>query len=188
MPFVTEEIYHALKDQSVDLCVKQIETSIMVSNADAQILKQSDLLKTAITAIRDARVKAQIKNKDVVTLYCTTKAAENWTSITNLLCKQVNAVSLQMVDSPVADTIQLVIGGDRFYVKADKELDTTAQKAELENDLNYYIRFLESVEKKLSNERFVQNAKPEVVELERKKQSDAQEKIKLLQESLRNLS
>jgi valyl-tRNA synthetase len=100
----------------------------------------------------------------------------------------VNAASLQMVDSPVADTIQLVIGGDRFYVKADKELDTTAQKAELENELKYYIGFLESVEKKLSNERFVQNAKPEVVELERKKQSDAQEKIKLLQESLRNLS
>ena len=187
MPFVTEEIYHALRDQSVDICVKQIEPSTLISDADVQILKQSDLLKTAITAIRDARVKAQIKNKDVVTLYCTTKAAENWTSITDLLCKQVNAASLEMVDTPVADTIQLVIGGDRFYVKADKELDTTAQRLELENELKYFVGFLESVEKKLSNERFVQNAKPEVVELERKKQADAQEKIKLLQESLRNL-
>ena len=187
MPFVTEEIYHALRDQSVDLCVKQIEPSTLISDADAQILKQSDLLKNAISAIRDARVKAQIKNKDVITLYCNTKAPENWTTITDLLCKQVNAASLEMVESPVADTIQLVIGGDRFFVKADKELDTTAQRVELENELKYYTGFLESVEKKLNNERFVQNAKPEVVELERKKQSDAQEKIKLLEESLRNL-
>jgi len=80
------------------------------------------------------------------------------------------------------------VGGDRFYVKADKEVDTSAQKAELEADLNYYVGFLESVEKKLSNERFVQNAKPEVVDLERKKQADAMEKIKLLQESISNLS
>jgi len=187
MPFVTEEIYHALREQPVDLCVKQIELPAQHLDADIQILSQADLLKNAITTIRDARVKAQIKNKDEITLYCTAKDSKLWVSVSDLLCKQVNANSFTITDASVPDTIQLVIGGDRIYVKTEKELDTSAQKAQLEADLKYYTGFLESVEKKLSNERFVQNAKPEVVELERKKQADALEKIKLLQESIQNL-
>jgi len=62
MPFVTEEIYHALRDQPADLCVKQINQSKHSSETGEVILKQADLLKSSITAIRDARVKAQIKN------------------------------------------------------------------------------------------------------------------------------
>jgi valyl-tRNA synthetase len=167
--------------------VKQIELPAQHLDADIQILSQADLLKNAITTIRDARVKAQIKNKDEITLYCTAKDSKLWVSVSDLLCKQVNANSFTITDASVPDTIQLVIGGDRIYVKTEKELDTSAQKAQLEADLKYYTGFLESVEKKLSNERFVQNAKPEVVELERKKQADALEKIKLIQESIQNL-
>jgi valyl-tRNA synthetase len=187
MPFVTEEIYHALRQQPVDLCVKQIEIATSNLHDDVQILNQAELLKNAITAIRDARVKAQIKNKDAITLYCTAKDAQLWESVSDLLCKQVNATSFSLTDAAITDTIQLVLGGDRIYIKTEKELDTSAQKAQLEADLKYYTGFLESVEKKLSNERFVQNAKPEVVDLERKKQADAMEKIRLLQESIQNL-
>jgi valyl-tRNA synthetase len=64
-------------------------------------------------------------------------------------------------------------------------LDTTAQKEQLEKDLEYLKGFLQSVEKKLGNERFVQNARPEVIETERKKKADAEEKIKVIEESLR---
>jgi valyl-tRNA synthetase len=67
-------------------------------------------------------------------------------------------------------------------------VDTTAQKEQLLKDLEYQKGFLISVEKKLSNERFVQNAKPEVVEVERKKKTDAEEKIKAIEESLAALS
>ena len=63
-------------------------------------------------------------------------------------------------------------------------VDNEAQKAQLQKDLDYLRGFLASVEKKLSNERFVQNAKPEVIEAERKKQVDAMEKIKVIEESL----
>jgi valyl-tRNA synthetase len=99
----------------------------------------------------------------------------------------VNAISFEYTNDPIQDTIQLVIGGDRFYLKSDQEIDTSAQRKELEAEISYYQGFLDSVEKKLSNERFIQNAKPEVVELERKKQADAMEKIKMLQESIANL-
>jgi valyl-tRNA synthetase len=63
-------------------------------------------------------------------------------------------------------------------------LDTVAQKEQLQKELDYHRGFLISVEKKLGNERFVQNAKPEVVEVERKKKADAEQKIQALEESL----
>jgi valyl-tRNA synthetase len=67
-------------------------------------------------------------------------------------------------------------------------LDTASQKEQLQKDLEYHKGFLISVEKKLSNERFVQNAKPEIVEIERKKKADAEAKIKAIEESLGSLS
>ncbi len=189
MPFVTEEIYHLLREkQEVDICVKQVNTSFKFRDSDRIILNQAEVLKAAITAIRDARVKSGIKNKEGIAVFGTVKDKQVWTSIQELLCKQVNAISFEYSNDPIANTIQLVIGGDRFYLKSDQKIDTSAQRKELEAEISYYQGFLDSVEKKLSNERFVQNAKPEVVELERKKHADAMEKIKMLQESIANLS
>jgi valyl-tRNA synthetase len=103
------------------------------------------------------------------------------------LCKQINAEAFNFTDDAVADTIQLVLGADRLYIKTDQILDTSVQRKSLEDELTYYKGFLASVEKKLSNEKFVANAKGEVVDMERKKQADAIAKISLLEESLRNL-
>ena len=188
MPFVTEEMYHLLRDeQPVDLCVRQMDASFIARPADHAILTEAVLLKSAITAIRDARVKAQIKNKDAVSLFVAAKEKSVWLPIQELLCKQVNAKAFSFTDDAVAETIQLVIGGDKFYVKADQVLDTSIQRKELETELAYFQGFLESVEKKLSNEKFVSNAKPEVVDMERKKQADTLDKINMLKEGLANL-
>ena len=188
MPFVTEEMYHLLRDeQPVDLCVRQMDASFIARDLDDAILKEAVLLKSAISTIRDARVKAQIKNKDAVSLFVAAKDRSVWLPIQELLCKQVNAKAFSFTDDAVADSIQLVIGGDKFYVKADQVLDTSIQRKELETELAYFQGFLESVEKKLSNEKFVNNAKEEVVDMERKKQADALDKIKMLKEGLANL-
>ena len=188
MPFVTEEMYHLLNDdQPVDLCVRQMDASFLARPADHALLSEAVLLKSAISTIRDARVKAQIKNKDAVSLYLAAKEKAVWLPIQELLCKQVNAKAFSFTDDAVAETIQLVIGGDKFYVKADQVLDTSLQRKELETELAYFQGFLESVEKKLSNEKFVSNAKQEVVDMERKKQADALDKIKMLKEGLANL-
>jgi valyl-tRNA synthetase len=188
MPFVTEEIYHLLKEnQSTDLCVRQLDSSFVFRDTDRAILQEADLLKAAITAIRDARLKAQIKNKDAVSLYATVTENATWHAIQEILCKQINAVAFNFTDDAVADTIQLVLGADRLYIKTDQILDTSVQRKSLEDELTYYKGFLASVEKKLSNEKFVANAKGEVVDMERKKQADAIAKISLLEESLRNL-
>jgi len=92
MPFVTEEMYHLLREnQSVDLCVKQLDASFVARGEDRSVLNEAELLKSAITAIRDARVKAGIKNKEAITLYATVKDKTVWVSIKELLCKQINA-------------------------------------------------------------------------------------------------
>ena len=188
MPFVTEEIYHLLKEnQSTDLCIRQLDSSFVFRDTDRAILQEADLLKAAITAIRDARLKAQIKNKDSVSLYATVTEKATWHAIQEILSKQINAVAFDFTDDAVADTIQLVLGADRLYIKTDQILDTSVQRKSLEDELTYYKGFLASVEKKLSNEKFVANAKGEVVDMERKKQADAIAKISLLEESLRNL-
>ena len=77
---------------------------------------------------------------------------------------------------------------DRFFIETEVQIDAAALKAELLKDLDYQKNFLASVIKKLSNERFVQNAKPEVVELERRKQADAEARIGTIEESLKHLS
>lgn len=189
MPFVTEEMYHLLNPQvNTDLCVRQMDPNFVSRTDDKKILAEADLLKSAITAIRDARVKAKIKNKDAITLYCTTKDQNVWKAVQELLCKQTNAVSFTFTEEVIADTIQLVVGSDRIYLQTDQVVDTSAQRSELETELNYYKGFLEAVDKKLSNERFMQNAKPEVVDLEKKKKADALEKIRMIEESIANLN
>ena len=188
MPFVTEEIYHLLREQQpVDLCVRQLDLALQPLDADVQSLKEGELLKSAITAIRDARVKAQIKNKDAIVLYCTTQEEKEWEIIRPLLSKQVNASAFSFTQDAIANTIQLVVGTTKLYIETEQVIDTSAQRKSLEDELAYYHGFLASVEKKLSNEKFVQNAKPEVVDMEMKKQHDAMQKIAMLQESLANL-
>jgi valyl-tRNA synthetase len=165
LPFITEEIYHALSDRAAgdDLMVRQLPV-IEQSTVNEAIIQQGNHLKSVITAIRDARNKNNVKPK------------------------QINASSIEMTKEPVAGGISLVVGVDKLYVLLnDTTIDTDAQKAQLEKDLQYFVGFLQSVEKKLSNEKFVQNAKPEVIAMEQKKQADAMAKIKTIEESLKLL-
>src|SRR6185437_618521 len=183
MPFITEEIYHLLADrpEGDDLCVKQFVTE---GAADADILAEGQLLKDVITALRDARNKAQLKPKERVDLYIQTGLKSTYEHIGPILCKQVNASGICMPDTLPGGTLTVVRGKDKFAMVTARILDDDKQKEEMRKELQYLKGFLESVNKKLSNERFVQNAKPEVVDLERKKKDDAEAKIKILEESL----
>lgn len=184
MPFLTEEIYHLLQDREDDLCVRQFTA---LQPANEKILQSGALLKETISAIRDARTKAQLKQRDAIVLSIQTAQQTTYEEIQHLLAKQVNATEVHFVNAAVPDCINVVVQKDRFFLATEKELDTTSQKEQLLKDLEYYRGFLGSVEKKLSNEKFVQNAKPEVVAMEQKKKADAEEKIIAIEESLKTL-
>ncbi|NCI46624.1 valine--tRNA ligase [Sediminibacterium soli] len=184
MPFISEEIYHLLNDRNDDLCVKLTAAPTPPS---PHLLEAGELLKQVISALRDARNRNQLKPKDTIQLHVQTANTTGFAAIEHILAKQVNASSVAFTEQTIADSIVVAVEKDKFFIVSEKELDTGNLKAELLKDLEYQQQFLESVKKKLSNERFVQNAKPEVVDLERKKQADAEARIKTIQESLQNL-
>ncbi|MFN4007571.1 MAG: valine--tRNA ligase, partial [Chitinophagaceae bacterium] len=185
MPFITEEIYHQLQERANDICVSQIQAPKPV---DSSIVAAGELLKQVITQLRDARNKNQLKPKDTIELSVQTQAAATYQQIAGILQKQVNAVSFTVVDAPTPSAIVVAVEQDKFYLKSNAAVDTNALKAELEKDLAYQKGFLESVMKKLSNERFMANAKPDVIANEEKKKADAEARIKTIEESLATLS
>ena len=183
-PFITEEIYHLLKTQTVDLCITQASS---FQEPNGKILAQGSLLKNVISSLRDARNKNQLKPKESIELYIQTVSAETYQGIENILCKQINASSIHFTNELVANSIVVAIEKDKFYIQSEKQLDSATLKDDLLKDLQHQQGFLLSVQKKLSNERFVSNARPEVIELERKKQADAEDRIRTIQESLAGL-
>jgi valyl-tRNA synthetase len=185
MPFVTEEIYHQLEDRNDDITVKHYPP---ITDPRADILVKGVLLKEVITAIRDARNKAQLKPRETIRLHILPGDTSIYQSILSILARQVNAETIAFTNEPLSNCINVVVQKDKFFIETTTVLDSSSQKEQLQKDLEYQRGFLLSVEKKLSNERFVQNAKPEVVDIERKKKADAEAKIRAIEESLDNLA
>ena len=183
MPFITEEIYHQLhtRKEGDDLTISQLTKPVATS---PDILKKGILLKEVITGLRDIRNKQQLKPKEIIKLFIQTESPEQYATLEQILHKQVNAESISYVEDTVTETISAVIGKDKFFLQSERVIDTGSQKQELVKELEYQKGFLLSIEKKLGNERFVSNAKPDVIELERKKKTDAEMKIKIIEESL----
>jgi valyl-tRNA synthetase len=184
MPFITEEIYHLLKERNDDLMIKQF---VAVQEADMEILKLGDKLKKIITGVRDAKNKNNVKPKDKVSLFIETNAIDSFQSIVEILIKQTNADDLIFNVTPTTSSIMTIVGNEKIYIKSDTAIDTAVQKEKLTKDLKYLKGFLIAVEKKLGNDKFVQNARPEVIELERKKKQDAETKIEVIEQTLSSL-
>jgi valyl-tRNA synthetase len=190
MPFITEEIYHLLKDREDDLMVRQLENNM---HTDEIILLKGSILKRDITSIRDGRKKHKIKNSEQIKFMGNASADLIYLqdrSLLTLLQKQTNC--FYFIPDNIEKNIpnEIIINSDdrAFFLTVHEAIDKTIQKEKLQKDLNYLKGFLNTIEKKLSNDRFVQNAKAEVIELERKKKSDAEAKILAIEQSLSSLS
>ena len=182
MPFITEEIYHLLEDRNDDLCVKQFKP---FSDSDNQILEQGELLKQFITGVRDIRNKQLIKPKEKVEIYIEShseKIIKPWLKIFE---KQINASAVSFTNESVKESLNLVIGKNNLYIKTDKPIDKAQSQEDLKSELEHLNNFLLSVNRKLENEKFMANAKPEVVALEQKKKEDATSRIAVIKNLLK---
>jgi len=182
MPFITEEIYHQLTQREDDICIKQYSKK---SAPDNKILQTGNLLKSVITGLRDVRNKQQLKPKETIQLYIQTEQLENYKSIENILAKQLNTAEIVFTNDNISGSFTTVIDKDTFYIITERPVNMENQKAELLNELEHLQNFLSSVDKKLGNEKFVQNAKPDVLALELKKKADALDKIKVIEDRLK---
>jgi valyl-tRNA synthetase len=192
LPFVTEEVYHLLKERAEgdDIIVKQLASGTW----QPAILEMGNMLKEDITALRDARKRNELKNSEKIPFRGAVAAHSVYSAdpdLKTILEKQVNGTYVipagANADEYSKNEITVVSSDRTFYLFIEKEIDKSKQKEELLRDLAYQQGFLASVEKKLSNERFVQNAKPEVVETEKKKKTDAEAKIRAIEQSLETL-
>jgi valyl-tRNA synthetase len=183
MPFITEEVYHLLRNrlETDDLTIKTYKT---VQKTDPAVLQLGTMLKEVISTLRDTKNKHQIKPKDAIQLGIETQNEQNYIQIESILKKQIHIETISYTKAAIPQSITVVIQKDKFYLIPKHAVDNSAQKAQLEKDLEYLKGFLSSVEKKLNNERFIQNAKPEVVDAEKRKKEDAETKIRTIEESL----
>lgn len=191
MPFVTEEIWHQLRErkQGEDCVVSKIPTAFQY---DISLLNNMDALKDIITKVRETRNNNGIKMSDKVPFFAN-KSVQNeaWLadkSMLNLLVKMASLESVEIIENEKENAIALVSGADKYYVVFDIEIDVEAAKERITKDLEYQKGFVASIQKKLSNERFVSGAPADVVENEKQKLNDGLSRIGFLEESLKNLN
>lgn len=188
MPFITEEIWHSMKERQEgdDIFLQQYPK---VGTIDNEALSNGKHMQSFSTTIRNARTKAQLSFKDSAKVYILSDKKSVYQSFENLILTKEN-ISEIIFEQPseTQNLITELVGTDKVFFDFGLTVDVEAEKAKIEEEIKYYEGFISSVEKKLQNERFVQNAKPEIVEKERRKLSDGQQKLKSLKESLSNLS
>ncbi|MBK9794765.1 MAG: valine--tRNA ligase [Sphingobacteriales bacterium] len=185
MPFISEEIYHRLNEERTDdICVAAYPA---IHAYDAKIIQEGEKLKEVISAIRDVRNKNGLSPKITMTVsvQATDKAIYN--KYGALIEKIANIHPIKFTDSEVANAVSQLIQTDKLFIETGVQIDTESEKKKIQEEIEYYKGFIASVEKKLGNEKFVANAKPEIIENERKKMADGQSKLQSLEESLSKL-
>lgn len=178
MPFITEEIWHLIKDRSEKNCVI-VAAWPEVKKTDARQLTEFEVVKEIVATIRNIRAQKQLSPKEKLKLIERSDASHSY--FDNLVMKLANLSALDYSKDKVEGAFSFMIKSTEFYVPLSTNVNKDEEKVRLQKELEYNQGFLKSVQIKLSNEKFVANAKPELVELERKKQADAEAKIKAIE-------
>ena len=155
------------------------------TDADRQLCADFETVKEVVTAIRAVRSQKNIAPREQLTL--DVLGQNPLAAFEAPIQKMANLSAINVVTEKSGGSASFLVGTTEFAVPLGNLIDLDAERKKLETELQHLEGFLASVEKKLSNERFVQNAPVAVVEMERKKQADAQQKIASLRESLASL-
>lgn len=185
MPFITEEIWQEIRERKPgdSICIASFPKAGAV---DTTLLGMFDNLFEVITNVRNIRNAKQISPKVALPLAIKTTSPDRYQPLEALLQKMANVSDISFVEEKTQG-ITFLIKTDEFFVNITGEIDVEQEIANTQKDLDYYLGFKESTLKKLSNEKFVANAKPEVVDRERQKLADAEAKIQALELRLRDL-
>ena len=181
MPFITEELWQALYKRADDESIMIELQPTGNGTLNAHLLKDFEQMKHIISGIRTIRLDKNIPNKEELTLEVIGEYNNSFNSVITKMC---NLSSISSVSEKQASAAGFLVGTTEYSIPLQDNIDIEAELNKLETELVYTEGFLKSVLKKLSNERFVQNAKPEIVENERNKQADAESKIALIKENI----
>ena len=185
MPFMTEEIWQYIKER------KPEEALIVASypkqtGFDEDFLKQMTHIQEVVSGIRKIRKENNIPQKEVLSLQYIEKQPIA-TKLLPIVKKLANVGQIEKTVQALDNAASFRVGFNEYFVPLEGLVDPEEEKKKLEKELAYTKGFLQSVQKKLSNERFVNNAPEKVVAMERKKEADALEKIAILEERLKKI-
>ena len=186
MPFITEDIWHLLKERQDgdDIIIAQQPKQQVVDN---DILNQFIFTQDVINNIRKIRAEKNISMKETIELIVVDKDGSVNKDFDSVIMKLCNVSSINYVTENPQDAFGFLVKAVEFFIPVTDNIDTEAEIKKLEEELKYAQGFLKSVEAKLSNEKFVNGAPAAVVDKERKKKSDAEAKIKVLEQQIATL-
>jgi valyl-tRNA synthetase len=183
MPFITEEIWHLIKERKEKDCIIVAEWP-KTENRNVEIIQHFEVVMEVITNIRNIRKQKNISPKEKLQVFEKVNQGPIIKTYDDIIVKLCNLSSFEYVNEKVENAFSFVLKHAEFFVPLSQNIDIDAEKERLAKDLDYNKGFLKSVQAKLANEKFVANAKPELLENERKKQADALAKIKAIEEQL----
>lgn len=182
MPFLTEELWQTISERKTEDAL-MIAQQKKAEGFNEDSIKNFETASEVISGVRNYRQTKGISPKEVVEIYTNTSEFAN----ESVIKKLANVSEIHFGTKTDKPSFTFLVGATEVSIPLSENLDLGEEKAKTEEELKYLKGFLISVDKKLSNEKFVANAKPEIVEVERKKQKDAVEKIAILEEKLKSL-
>ncbi len=183
MPFITEELWQALETRKPGESI-MVELMPKAKPVDEKLIADFEKVKEIIAGVRTVRLQKNIPNKEELKLQIIGAHNSGFDAVITKLC---NLESIENTTEKSADAVAFMVGTTEYAVPMGSLLNVEEEIKKMEDEIVYLEGFLQSVMKKLNNERFVQNAKPEIVENERKKQADAESKIASLKESIKGM-
>ena len=185
MPFITEELWQAIEERKPGESIMTQSVKIFADKYDEQLIADIETVKSIISGVRTIRLQKNIAQKEALSLEVVGNHAV--ATYNAIIEKMGNLETINVVEAKSEGTSSFMVGTTEYAVPLGSLIDVEAEVAKLQAELTYLEGFLNSVMKKLSNERFVSNAPEAVVAAERKKQADAESKIAAIKESLSKL-
>ncbi len=181
MPFITEELWQHLAERKEGESIMYASLPV-TGQFDEHLLSDMDVAKEIIAGVRTVRLQKNLPNKETLPLQVVGGKAS--VPCVSVVKKMANLSDISESDTKDATSVSFLVGTVEYAVPLGGNIDIDAELKKLESELAYNEGFLQSVLKKLGNEKFVNNAPAKVIEMERKKQSDAEAKIAMLKESI----
>ena len=187
MPFIAEELWHVVNEREEKDCIFNAMLPI-AEKVDKNIIQKFEVAREVVMEVRNIRAQKNIPNKEKIKLSIRKNYNEQADlTFDSLVSKLCNLESLEYVNQKITESFTFIIKNTEFYIPINNNYNVAEEINKLKQELDYTKGFLQSVLKKLSNEKFVNNAAAQIVEAERKKQADAEAKIKVIEEQLASL-
>lgn len=181
MPFITEELWQHIYDREEGESL-MIQVMDIPTEWDDELVKNFELAKEIVTGVRNVRIQKQLSPREPLSLQIAGKnEVEQFTSV---ISKLANLEKMEEVSEKASASVSFMVGTTEYAVPVGSLIDVDEEIVKLKEELEYEEGFLKSVMKKLSNERFVNNAPAKVVDMERKKKADTEERIATIKESI----